>query len=376
MSLNVWIAAKTLHCLEAGGHFWVYLNWALGLRSLGCKIVWLEVLNHHMPLEDLQKRVAILKDRLLEFGFSNCLSLCSGSGKPLPAAAHEGCVALAASSEADILLNMVYGVPSSVTRAFRRTVLIDIDPGLTQVWISAGQIKVAPHHVYFTIGETVGRSNSPIPDCGLKWHYTPPCVALDWWPPHPAPAAAPFTTISNWYMDEWVKDRNGWYINDKRSGFLPFLDLPGQTTQTLELALCMKTDEPDALMLAEHGWHVRNAWEAAATPRDYQRYIQQSRGEFSCVKPSCIRLQNAWVSDRTLCYLASGKPAVVQHTGPSRFLPDAEGLFRFRNMAEAKHCLNIMQSDYDHQCRMARRLAEELFDSRKVAENVLEKGLG
>ena len=89
-------------------------------------------------------------------------------------------------------------------------------------------------------------------------------------------------------------------------------------------------------------------------PWDYQRYVQASQGEFSCAKPSCVRLQNAWVSDRTLCYLASGKPAVVQHTGASRFLPDAEGLFRFRTLEEAAHALSAAQSDYERHGRLAR----------------------
>ena len=84
---------------------------------------------------------------------------------------------------------------------------------------------------------------------------------------------------------------------------------------------------------------MRDAHAVACTPWDYQRYIQESRGEFSCVKPSCVRLQNAWISDRTLCYLASGKPAVVQNTGPSAFLPESEGIFRFHTMEEAVEAL-------------------------------------
>ena len=68
------------------------------------------------------------------------------------------------------------------------------------------------------------------------------------------------------------------------------------------------------------------------------------------MKPSCVRLQNSWVSDRTLCYLASGKPAVVEHTGPSRFLPDSGGLFRFRDVEEAVLCLEKVANDYKRQC--------------------------
>jgi hypothetical protein len=93
------------------------------------------------------------------------------------------------------------------------------------------------------------------------------------------------------------------------------------------------------------------------------------------VKPSCIRLQNAWISDRTLCYLASGKPAVVQHTGPSRFLPDAEGIFRFQTLDEAAQALNSVESEYERHCQQARALAEEHFAAQKVAGRVLERVL-
>ena len=174
------------------------------------------------------------------------------------------------------------------------------------------------------------------------------------------------------------------YANDKRTGFLPFLDLPAHTRQALELALCLRADdqlhleddeEAERQALVERGWRVRHAHAVASTPWDYQRYIQGSRGEFSCVKPSCVRLQNAWVSDRTLCYLASGKPVVVQHTGPSRFLPDAAGMFRFKDFAEAIRCLDAVSRDYQRQCRLARALAEEYFDATKVVAKVLERAL-
>src|SRR5207302_51438 len=122
------------------------------------------------------------------------------------------------------------------------------------------------------------------------------------------------------------------------------------------------------------GWRIREAWDVSATPEQYRAYVQQSRGEFSCVKPSCVTLANAWISDRTLCYLASGKPAVVQHTGKSRVLPDAEGLFRFRNMDEAVRALSTVESDYGRHARLARELAAQ-FDARDVVARVLERAL-
>jgi hypothetical protein len=261
-----------------------------------------------------------------------------------------------------------------VVRRFRRTALIDIDPGLLQVWLSQGMVTMARYDTCFSIGETVGRPGARFPDAGIAWHYTPPCVALDWWPVQPTPAGAAFTTVTHWYTEEHVEGEPGeYYRNDKRSGFEPYFALPGRTTQPLELALCPGAGEEDEwAMLRELGWRLRHSHEVTPTPGDYQRYIQGSRGEFSCVKPSCIRLANAWVSDRTLCYLASGKPAVVQHTGPSRFLPDAAGVFRFRNLDEAARCLEQAAADYDRQCRLARGLAEEFFDARMVVKRVLE----
>lgn len=375
MGIKVWISARTLNYPKAGGHFWVYLNWALGLRSLGCDIFWLEPANPNTPPDKVRAMVHALKSRLEPYELANCVALCSSTNEPLSRAVTLECLDLEATADADLLLNFVYGIPSTVVGRFRRSAFIDIDPGLTQIWMSTGQIRVARHDIYYTIGETVGQPGARFPDCGLKWYYTPPCVALNWWPVHMAPHDACFTTVSNWYMDEWIEDTDGWYINDKKSGFQPFLKLPSRTTQSLELALCMKTDEEEWVTLPKLGWKVRNAWKVTSTPQDYQRYIQESRGEFSCVKPSCIRLQNAWISDRTLCYLASGKPAVVQHTGPSRFIPDCEGVFRFRDMGEAVRYLDIIELNYDHQCRLARTLAEEHFDAQKVVKSVLEKAM-
>jgi hypothetical protein len=88
-----------------------------------------------------------------------------------------------------------------------------------------------------------------------------------------------------------------------------------------------------------------------------------------------MRLENAWISDRTLCYLASGKPVLVQHTGKSRFLPDRDGVFRFRTPNEAAGYVKEVLADYEGQCKQARALAVEYFDARKVTAHVLERAL-
>jgi hypothetical protein len=368
---------KTLRYPRAGGYFWIYLNWALGLRSLDCRVLWLEVVEPGTPGSEVHANVAAVKSRLEPYGFADCVALCSEAGASLSSGAADGCLDLDVVTEVDLLLNFRYNAHPELVRRFRRSALVDIDPGLLQTWLSRGWITLAEYDTYFSIGETVGQSGALFSDLGLEWHYAPPCVALDRWPVETAPEGASFTTVSNWYMDEYVQAVDGqFYRNDKLSGFSPFMDLPARTTQPLELALRLAEDDEDIRAeLRQRGWRVREAWDVTGTPWDYQRYIQTSRGEFSCAKPAYVRLQTAWMSDRTICYLASGKPAIVQHTGPSRFLPDAAGLFRFRDLEEAARQLETAAADYERQSRLARALAEEYFDARKVVGSVLERAL-
>jgi hypothetical protein len=376
VSTTVCVSAHTLGYTTGGGHMWVYLNWALGLRALDCRVIWMETVFPDFPAHEARSYVAALKKRLERYGLAECVALCSYTDEPLPQSTVGECLDIEAAAEADLLLDLEYLIAPKLVGRFRRTALVDIDPGLMQVWMSKGWINLARHDAYFTTGETVGEPGSRVPDAGLQWQYTPPCVALEWWPLCRAGEDASFTTVSHWFGDEWVEDAGEFYQNDKRTGFMPFLGLPQHTSQPLELALCLSPREEDEkAALQKRGWRVQHSYDVASTPWEYQRYIQDSLGEFSCVKPSCIRLQNAWISDRTLCYLASGKPAVVQHTGASRFLPDAAGLFRFRNVGEAARCIEIVAADYERQCKLARALAEEYFDARKVVGSVLERAL-
>jgi hypothetical protein len=379
MSREICLLADTLGFMSGGGHFWVYLNWALGLRANGVRVHWLEPIPDGLGEGELDRRVESLRQRLHPYGFDESMAVVAWtSDNPEAASRPAPCTAFdQIASTTDLLINFTYAMPSMVLGRFRRTALVDIDPGLTQLWLASGQMHVAPHTLYFTTGETVGRSPR-IPDCSLPWMYTPPCVALDAWQVSSAADDAPFTTVSGWYADEWVSTEDGYYCNDKRHGFLPFLDLPRLTRQPLELALNLgdgAAADDEQRALEARGWRIRHSYDVAASPEDYQRYIQASRGEFSAVKPSCVRLQNAWISDRTLCYLASGKPAVVQHTGPSRFLPSDAGLFRFRTLQEAAAMLELAAADYEYHSRLARALAEEYFDAAVVARRLLERAL-
>jgi len=82
------------------------------------------------------------------------------------------------------------------------------------------------------------------------------------------------------------------------------------------------------------------------------------------------------MSDRTVCYLASGKPAVVQDTGPSSSFPNGEGLHRFSTLEEAAAAIEAVNAAYDRNCQAAREIAETCFDATEVARSIIETALG
>jgi len=370
---------NVVNFLEGAGHFWVYMQYALGLRSIGCQVYWLEHIRRNGDPEAEEARLAGFLARMETFGLgSNVILYSSGDAPPAPAVPRDyvgrtRSEAEAIFASADLLLNFHYTIAPELLVRFRRTALVDIDPGLLQFWISRGQLEVPPHDFYVTTGETVGTTAARFPDCGLEWIHIHPPISVEHWPYTFAPQADAFTTVSNWDSDDWIVDGDEVYENTKRVAFLEFANLPRLTDQPLELALYLRTesDARDRRELERRGWSVRHSQEVAGTPELYQEYIQSSRGEFSCAKRSCVRYRNAWISDRTLCYLASGKPVVVQDTGPSSYLPNGEGMFRFTSLKESALALEAVSADYERHSRAARRIAHTLFDARRVLSDLL-----
>jgi hypothetical protein len=368
---------------EGGGHCWVYLQYALGLRELGAEVYWLENFRSTGDAKTDESILAPFLARMDQLGLrGRTILYTSGRATGADPAPRQFLNRTTAEADAiferaDLLLNLHYAIAPDLLARFRRTALVDIDPGLLQFWISRGQLSVPPHDLYFTTGETVGTPAARFPDCGLSWLHIRPPVCLGHWPVSFAPGAEAFTTVSNWDSDDWIVDEQETYENTKRVAFLEYADLPRLTGQPLELALFMKTekDMADRKDLENRGWRIRQSRDVAGTPEAYQAYIRGSRGEFSCAKRSCVRFQNAWVSDRTLCYLASGKPVVVQHTGPSAFLPNGEGMFRFSTPKEAARAFSAINRDLEKHSRAARQIAETLFDAKRVAEQILSDAL-
>jgi hypothetical protein len=127
----------------------------------------------------------------------------------------------------------------------------------------------------------------------------------------------------------------------------------------------------DRERLHAHGWSLVNPWEVAASPAAYRAYIAGSRAEISCPKPIFTKLNTGWFSDRSACYLASGRPVLAQETGFSESLPTGEGLLAFRTMEEAVQGVKEIDAHYEQHMSAARRLAEEFLDSRRCLPRML-----
>jgi hypothetical protein len=362
---------NVVNYLEGGGHFWVYMQYVQGLRSIGCDVWWMEEFRPSLDAGQDAARAALFASRLEPYGLREKLILYTADRRFMNVSEQS---ARSIFRETDLLLNFHQAIQPWVLERFARTALVDIDPGLLQHWISTGLLEVPRHDLYFTTGETVGRADAKFPHCGLPWIGIRPPVSLDWWPYEAAPDRSPFTTVSGWWGHEWVVDAAEIVDNNKRAAFLRYADLPSLTEVPLELALFLDPDSPaddeDRRYLVSKGWRIRHSHAVAGTPADYQEYIRRSRGEFSCAKASCSMFENAWVSDRTLCYLASGRPVVVENTGPSSLLPSGLGMFRFSTLEQAAAGLDAIASNYALHARAARELAE-LFDARKVAETIV-----
>src|SRR6266513_796864 len=160
---------------EGSGHFWVYLQYALGLRQLGCEVYWLEGFRAMGHAEKKAAALATFRARMEQFGLGlNAVLYLMRINKPSSKAPTEYVnmtrdEAEAILERADLLLNFHYSISPGLLARFRRTALVDIDPGLLQFWISRGQLSVPPHDCYFTTNDAVVRPGGKIPDSGLPW---------------------------------------------------------------------------------------------------------------------------------------------------------------------------------------------------------------
>jgi hypothetical protein len=193
------------------------------------------------------------------------------------------------------------------------------------------------------------------------------------WPRAEATVHDALTTVGHWRAYGSIEYK-GVFYGQKAHALRPLMTLPTRTTEQFVLALALHPAEAkDLAALAANGWHLVDPNEVASTPDRYERFVRGSRAEFGIAKSGYVASRCGWFSDRSACYLASGRPVLAQETGFSRFLPTGEGLIPFTTAEHVLAGIEALRGDYPRHARAARAIAEEYFDSAKVLSRLLRE---
>lgn len=353
-----------------GGATWAVLQYFAGLRALGHEVVLVEPVSPDRLVATGE--VANYFDRLPLID-GNAALLGRGGEQTLGLSFAE---LMRFADDADLLIN-----PSGMLRDERLLepipvrAFLDLDPGFNQVWHETGHDMGLDLHTHFlTMGQSVGRGDCPIPTCGKDWLPTVPPVVLERWPANVSAARYDgFTTVGHWRSYGSI-EYGGIQYGQRAHSLRELIDLPGRTGSRFQLALGIHPDEiADLEALRVNGWELLDPYEVAGDPAGYAEFVRGSKAELSIAKSGYVVSHSGWFSDRSACYLASGRPVVAQETGFSAFLPTGEGLLAFVTTDLAAEAVAKVESDWKGHSRAARVLAEEHFDARKVLPRLLDR---
>jgi hypothetical protein len=361
-----------------GGATWAVLQYVLGLRRLGHEVWFVEPVPEsslrsvEAPVSD-SANATYFRQVIHHFRLDQAALLLSGPRRTVGRDYDE---LRRVGSRADVLLN-ISGMltDQELTGRIPLRVYLDLDPAFNQLWQVAQGIdmRFAGHNRFVTVGQAIGRPGCTVPTCGLSWITTLPPVVLEHWPVGGQITEDGLTTVGNWRGYGSI-EHDGIFYGQKAHSLRRFMGLPRLTRERLLPALSVHAGEvKDLTALAENGWSLLDPANVADTPEKYRRFIQGSKGEFGIAKAGYVAARCGWFSDRSACYLASGRPVLAQETGFSDYLPTGAGLFAFETVDDVLAQIEALNADYIRHARAARGLAEEFFDSDKVLVRLLER---
>lgn len=368
-----------------GGSIWVRASWADALRDAGFDVVFVEQIDERdcvdaagapARFED-SANVAAFEAAMGEFTLTGAL-VCPG--EQVRVAGGLGLdELLQRAGDAALLVNL--GGHLRWEPLLRRPAMrafVDLDPGFTQIWHAEGRdVGLAGHELHFSVGLNVGTPACELPAGGLHWRPIRQPVTLRRWRAAPGETCGGFTTVASWRGAYGPASWGGRGYGVKAHEFRRFLAISEQVPEArFEVALDIHPgDRADIDRLRAHGWSLRDP-AALAAPRDFRRYVRSSGAEFSPAQNIYVDTNSGWFSDRTVRYLACGRPALVQDTGFSEHLPTGAGLLAFRTAEEAVAGARELLGDYARHRAAARSIATEYFDGpRAIAPLLAAAGL-
>lgn len=360
-----------------GGHAWVFLQYLIGFKRLGYEVLFVDRLAPEMvepedwPPGADNPRVSWLDGVMGEHGLGQSYTLLvEGTSKTFGLSREA--VAERVARSVLVLDVMGFMAEEELLAPAPRRAFLDLDPGFPQMWQDLGlHDSFGGHDAYVTVGLRVGKEGSRVPTCGIDWIPTPQPVVLDQWPA--TPGGRSYTSVASWRGPFEPIDYQGERFGLRAHQMRAFASLPGQVEVPFELALDIDpADAADADLLRAGGWSLSAPDKAAGTVDAYRRYVQGSRGEIGVAKDMYVRSRGGWLSDRSLCYLASGKPVLAQATGFELEVETGEGLIAFGTPEEAAAGVEEIERDYPRHAEAARQLAVGRFDSDRVLADLLE----
>ncbi len=366
-----------------GGHTWVFLQYLLGFQQLGWDVLFLDRLEPEMCVDCNGERCSFEESLNLQY-FLEVMRFAQLDGAfSLEYNGGECCMGLSRREvlnrvgKSSSLLNVMGFLKDEETLGCAsQRVFLDIDPGFGHMWQDLGLADLfSGYDHYVTIGENIGRADCSIPTCGHDWITTPQPVVLDHWPSNgKAGGGQEFTSVGAWRGSYGPLEYQGKVYGVRAHEFRKFAQLPRLTGQPFQVALDIhEAEKSDLAMLKDNGWSLADPIMVAGDPWTYRDYIQNSKAEIMVAKNMYVESNSGWFSDRSICYLASGKPVLVQDTGLAGLYPSHEGIITFRTLEEAVAGVEEISANFDHHARAARAIAEEHFDSDKVLTSLLAK---
>ena len=368
-----------------GGHAWMFLQYLLGFRRLGYEVLFVDRLEPSWcPDEDgrpgvPEQSAAMERLRTIMRAVSPPVThavLVDGGDRSVGVDRSE--LVERVRRSVMVLDVMGYLDDEELMDVAPLTVFLDIDPGFPQMWHMLGWADVLGRHdAYASVGANIGRADCGIPTCGIDWLATRPPVVLDQWPVRTDPGRA-ITTVGTWRGPFGPVEYEGRVYGLRAHEFRRFIELPKLTGVGVELALDIDAaDSRDRARLVENLWTIVDPAGVASSTESYRSYVQGSRAEFMVAKGMYVQTRSGWFSDRTTCYLASGRPCLVQDTGLTDLYPLGTGLLTFSTLEQAVEGVEAIERDYEWHAIEARRIAECWFDSDRVLRALLQQlGVG
>jgi hypothetical protein len=363
-----------------GGHTWVFLQYLLGFKRLDWDVLFIDRLEPEMCVDDdgdpapfeSSANLRYTAEVMERFGLSGHWALLHDGGREV-----EGCTrgeVIERVKRSALLLNVMgFLDDDEILGAASLRAFLDIDPGFGQMWQELGLAEpFRGHDRYVTVGGRIGSSDCVIPDCGIDWETTMPPVELGEWPAATGNGEV-FTSVGSWRGPFGPIEYAGRTYGLRVHEFRRLFELPELTDVRFEVALDIEeADGEDLSRLTAHGWSLADPREVAGDPWRYRAYIQSSAAELMVAKNLYVDTRSGWFSDRSACYLASGKPVLAQDTGLAGLLPTGEGLLTFTTPDEAAAGVRAICGDYARHSRAARELAVEHFAAERVLPRLLK----